>query len=195
MKTIKNKGAKSVIGLSLLLLAWAACSADNNELSVTAKITNGTCRVVASPENIIFAPVYTGRFSSYGATSQVLPLKLVLSDCNGLGGGVEQAAIKVEGQMAQNDFDPVLFLDQNGTTAKGVGFILRAEKYTGNASDFYNPQKAVRNGDYTYNYLAGQVPENGTTLDYSVGLTAGNHTQPVEAGEVTSTLSFIFLYH
>ncbi|CAI1209559.1 TPA: type 1 fimbrial protein [Serratia liquefaciens] len=193
MKAVKNKGAKSVIGLSLLLLAWAACSADNNGLSVTAKITNGTCRVAASPVSINFDPVYMGRLSSVGATSQILPVTLVLSECNGLGGGGEQAAIQVEGQMAQ--FDSALFLDQSGTTAKGVGVMLRPEKYTGNPSDFYNPLKAVRSGDYTYNSLAGKVPENGTTLDYSVGLTTGNHSQPVAAGEVTSTLRFIFLYH
>lgn len=193
MKAVKNKGAESVIGLSMLLLAWAACSADNKGLSVTAKITNGTCKVTASPVSIHFDPVYIGKLSSVGATSQILPVKLVLSECNGLGGGGEQAAILVEGQMAQ--FDSNLFLDKSGTTAKGVGIMLRPEKYTGNASGFYNPQNAVRSGDYTYNHPAGKVPENNSILDYTVGLTTGNHSEAVAPGDIISTLRFTFLYH
>lgn len=91
-------------------------------------------------------------------------------------------------------YDPHLFRDVD-SSAKGVGIMVRAEKYSGSTRDFYNPVAAVLTGQYTHEQPAGEVPTDDTKLDYSLGFTNGNGTEGIAPGKLQATLQFTFLYH
>ncbi|WP_061069006.1 fimbrial protein [Serratia liquefaciens] len=161
-------------------------------MNLSAIIANGTCAVSVLPQNITFLPVAQNVFTQAKKTSQIKPLVLTLDQCHGLGGGSLRAAVQVNGAMA--GYDTHLFRDAD-STAKGVGIMMRAEKYTDSVDDFYNPDAAVLTGQYTHELQSGVVPTDGTQLDYSVGFTNGNGTEEISPGDLKATLQFTFLYH
>lgn len=162
------------------------------QLAVSAVISGGTCKVsVDENPNIHFGPVSKQHFGSAGQTSEYLPLHVQLSDCGLIGSGGAMAAVQITG--TPSPFDDALFLDA-GSQAKGVGIMLRSGIYEGPLTDFYAPADAVKNGDYTYEQPTAQAMSD-RTLDYTIGLTSGNGTEAVSAGDIQATLRFTFAYH
>lgn len=186
-------GAMTLIALLSVLcgvcpLAWG----DGSTVNFSATIVNGTCAVSVLPQTVTFLPVAQNVFTQAKRTSQVKPLVLTLNSCPGLAGGELHAAVRVDGKMA--DYDTHLFRDVD-STAKGVGIMMRADKYTGSVADFYDPDAAVITGQYTHEQPKGEVPRNGTQLEYSVGFTNGSGSEQIFPGDLKATLQFTFLYH
>lgn len=181
--------------IALLSVLCGVCSlarGSEGTVNLSAIITNGTCTVSVLPQTVTFSPVAQNVFTQKEKTSQVKPLALTLNSCPGLAGGELRAAVRVDGQMA--GYDTHLFRDVD-STAKGVGIMMRADKYTGSVADFYNPAAAVLTGQYTHEQQKGVVPKNGTQLDYSVGFTNGNGLEQISPGDLKATLQFTFLYY
>lgn len=178
--------------LSCSMLSGHACAADDKLVTFSADISNGTCNVSVSPAELMFPSVNKGKFAAAGTTAQILPLKLTVTQCAGLGGGERQASVKVTGSMAS--FDANLFRDV-GSDATGVGVMLRSGLYSGDLGQFYDVKAALKNGDVTsVPVVKGGVPPDNTNMDYSVGLTNGNGSEVVSSGDVMATLHFTFLY-
>lgn len=176
-------------GVLVCLMPVFVVGADN--LGVTAAISGGTCTVSGLDRDITFRTVTVQHFAGAGQTSEIKPLQLKIDGCGQLGIGGERAAIQVTGHTSA--FDDSLFLDSS-SMAHGVGVMLREGRYDGILSDFYNTTFAIKNGDYTFKQEEGQAMKN-QTLEYTVGLTTGNGTESVKAGNVKATLLFEFRYH
>lgn len=188
-----RSGFMHLIALCSILCGMCSLARGSESgVNFSAIISNGTCEISASSPSITFLSIAENAFSRPKQTSEIQPLVLTLEQCHGLGGGGAHASIRVDGNMAT--YDPHLFRDAD-SSAKGVGIMVRAEKYTGSVDDFYNPDAAVLAGQYTHEQQAGVVPADGTQLDYSVGFTNGNGLEGVSPGALKATLQFMFLYH
>lgn len=61
---------------------------NEGKVNFSALITNGTCEVSVSSQNITFLPAAQNIFSQPKQTSEIKPLVLTLEQCHGLGGGI-----------------------------------------------------------------------------------------------------------
>lgn len=166
------------------------------ELSVTAPVVTASCDI-SIPQSVNEIPLGTfvaSDFSENKGTVSVRNFQVKIENCNGEAGTM-RPALKVHGEHLANN--PYVFSSQ---ASNPIGFMIRAEKFSGNLADFYNTNAKTTVEDNAFSYDNDANLVKGGVMDYTVGLVApglasGGDGKAPSAGDVKASVTFEFLYH
>lgn len=169
-------------------------TASDAVLSVTAPVITASCDI-SIPQSVIGLGTFiTDDFTDNNGTALVRNFQVKIDNCGG-DNLYMHPALKVYGDhLAKN---PYVFGSQ---TYNSIGFMIRAEKYSGSLASFYdtNVNTVVKDDALSYDNDARLLKEGG--IDYTVGLVApglapgGDGTAP-SIGDVKASVTFEYLYH
>ncbi|EPL0836684.1 fimbrial protein [Klebsiella aerogenes] len=170
--------------------------AGNAELSVTAPVVTASCDI-SIPQSVNEIPLGTfiaSDFSENKGTASVRNFQVKIDNCSGEAGTMHPA-LKVQGGHLDNN--PYVFSSQ---ASNPIGFLIRAEKFSGSLADFYNTNARTTVKDDAFSYDNDVHLIKGGVMDYTVGLVApglapgGDGTAPA-TGDVKASVTFEFIYH
>ncbi|HIE9359444.1 TPA: fimbrial protein [Klebsiella quasipneumoniae subsp. similipneumoniae] len=172
--------AQLKLGGMMLLFISANSFAADSVITITGYVRDNTCAVATESKDFVVDLMNntSKSFSRVGATTPLVPFRIILSPC---GGSVTTIKVKYSG-VADNDNSTLLKIDSGVGSASGMGVQILDE----------NRNVIPMNSDFTPLWPYNLKPNSTNILNFYARLMASR--VPVIAGHVQATATFTLEY-
>lgn len=188
-KTLVNCFRSGWVWIMLVSLLLSIRVNASDTLNLSVMIAKGTCEFVLPPK-VELGSVASSSFLENGGTASIAQFSIGLKKCTGSPSASEKAGIVFKGRTLLGDPTEIFNDDANGK----AGFMFKEGTYSGNLANFKNSAGTVLKDSPSSMLKAGTVPEDGTSVPYTVGFVALDKVTPSQ-GDVTSSISFEISYN
>ena len=176
----------------LVISLSAAVSVTNAAvLTVKTAVTEGSCQL-SVPSAMTFSGQVPAQFARNNWTADLKPLRVTVSDCQGMPGVTQRPAIKVTGSTLASR---TMIFSEASSQATNAGFMLREGEFT-RLDSFYTedtaPGGSIPTGAFSYEGEPGKTMNEGDRM-YTLGFVSAGVLPSY--GQVNARLTFTFLYH